>query len=503
MTADSFPDAPLGLHDPAGFRLATGRDAGDALGPAARFLFRDETIAVPKAPRPGLPPLVWLAAPERRTGAVLDPGGQAVEWGGRRERLQLAPRIALNRSYADASTFAWLEGRTVTLRGIPRPPDAFEARTIWPDDWRLDRDAPLAPLDTPRGAALALRAFVRADRGGVRVPFSTRLLWARDPGKREWAGRPVVGVMVNGAQGDDDEAWGGHFAIVTGRLGADGRIADLLAANFYSLDVESEKGILAAPVPLDNYLADLNAGQAWYRPSVLALAILADDRAARVVDETLARVYPAFWSRRLPYRHATMNCAAISVDALRAMGWPVPSRLNAGRALAWVAMPAKLARTGRLEAARDAFEYLAEDPVRLFPAAAFEECAADLLRLATKGARSGDGPLARHLAEDALALVALRVPQIPSSRAFGSFPVASPREYLEAWPPDPADAQLIPLPPRVFPPESIEPAPPAPKRRPSDFAVALETITGVLPLAWLMGAAWRAVRPKGKPRLGE
>ena len=503
MTDDSLPDAPLGLHDPAAFRLATGKSAGETLAPTTRFLFRDETIAVPVAPDPSVPPLVWIAAPQRRIGAFVSSDGKAIEAGGLRERLELVPKIALNRSYADASTFAWLAGRSLTVRGTARPPDAFEARTLWPDDWRLDPNSPLAPLETPRGEALAVRSFVRADGGGARSPFATRVLWARDPGKRDWVGRPVLGVMVNGSQGDDDEAWGGHFAIVTGRLGVDGRIADLLAANFYSLDVESEKGILAAPVPLDNYLADLNAGQAWYRPSALVLAILADDRAAALADETLARVYPAFWSRRLPYRHTTMNCAAISVDALRTMGWPVPSRTNAWRSLAWLALPAKLAQTGRLDAARDAFEYLAEDPVRLFPAAAFEECAADLLRLATKGVRSGDGPLADRLAKDMLALVALRVPQIPSSRAFGSFPVASPREYLDAWPPDPADAQLVPLPPRAFPPESAGAAPPVPKRRPSDLAVALGTLTGVLPLAWLLGVLWRAVRPGAKPRLRE
>ena len=76
--------------------------------------------------------------------------------------------------------------------------------------------------------------------------------------------------MVNGAQGDDDEAHGGHFALVTGRTQPDGAIGDWLVNNFYSLDVESEKGILAAPLPLDNYLADLNSGQGWYRPVVHA-----------------------------------------------------------------------------------------------------------------------------------------------------------------------------------------------------------------------------------------
>ena len=80
--------------------------------------------------------------------------------------------------------------------------------------------------------------------------------------------------MLNGAQGDDDEAHAGHFALVTGRVQDDGAIGDWLVNNFYTLDTESEKGILAAPVPLDNYLADLNAGQAWYRPSYMLVAVL-------------------------------------------------------------------------------------------------------------------------------------------------------------------------------------------------------------------------------------
>ena len=87
--------------------------------------------------------------------------------------------------------------------------------------------------------------------------------------------------MVNGAQGDDDEAHGGHFALVTGRTQPDGAIGDWLVNNFYSLDIESEKGILAAPVPLDNYLADLNSGQGWYRPSYMLVAVLARRRARR------------------------------------------------------------------------------------------------------------------------------------------------------------------------------------------------------------------------------
>ena len=38
--------------------------------------------------------------------------------------------------------------------------------------------------------------------------------------------------------------------------------------------------ILAAMLPLDNYLADVNSGQSWYRPSYMLVAVLRNDRAA-------------------------------------------------------------------------------------------------------------------------------------------------------------------------------------------------------------------------------
>ena len=154
-----------------------------------------------------------------------------------------------------------------------------------------------------------------------------------------WAGKPVIGLMVNGAQGDDDEAHGGHFAIVTGRVQADGSIDDWLVNNFYSLDVESEKGIIAAPVPLDNYLADLNSGQGWYRPTTMLVAVLDDERAAVLVQSALNRVFNQFYRHQLVYYHPNQNCASISVDTLRALGWDVPARGPSSRVLAWLAYP--------------------------------------------------------------------------------------------------------------------------------------------------------------------
>jgi hypothetical protein len=441
--------------------------------------------------------MVWIAAPQRLAGAKISGDGRNIEAAGTGMPLELVPKIPLNRSYANASTFAYLSRRPVTVRGETLPSGHFRARTFWPEDWRLDDQAPVVPLPATATPDLAVRGLMRgAPRGGAESAFATQVLWERRPGKRDWSGRAVIGVMVNGAQGDDDEAWGGHFALVTGRLPADGRLSDLLVANFYSLEVESEKGILAAPVPLDNYLGDLNSGQAWYRPSYIAFALLEDDRAAHRVQGAMNRLYLQFWRRQLNYQHSTMNCASISIDALRALGWGVPDRGPASTALAWLSIPAMIFKEGKVSVARTTYEYLTEDRTRLMPSAAFEESVADLLRLAREGARPADGRLAQWLAQDLVAIVGVRVPQLPSSRKFGTWPVANPREYLGAVPRDPADAQVVPVPPRAFPESLRDPdiLPPA-MRRSTPPLIAWAAI-GVLLAAWVAGFLWRLVKPR-------
>jgi hypothetical protein len=511
------PDAPLGPYFPAGFRLATGATAGETVHPAARFLFAEETIAIPSTPpfaeysrgvdpfedirawsgSPGplaAPPLVWIAAPERRTGVLVAPDGRSFRAGSATVPLALAPRIALNRSWADASTFEYLAARTLTLRGEIRPGGEFVARTLWPEDWRVDERAPAVNLAASRTPRLAIRGLLRsAPRGGATSPPETHPIWERARGERDWAGRPVLAFILDGAQGDDDEAWGGHFALATGRLPADGRLSDLLVANFYTLDSESEKGTLPAPVPLDNYLADVNSGQNWYRPSYVMLAVLRDARTMELVQGALNRIYLQFWRHQLEYRHSSMNCATISVDLLRALGWGLHARGPSDRLRAWLAIPAKVFTEGRLAPARTAYEYLTEDRTRLMPAAAFEEAVFSLLQLA-RGAEPPEGKLATMLAEDVQALVGVRLPQIPSSRAIGTWPAANPREYVNALPADPADLKVIPVPPRPFPPELRDADLLPPRRRSSDLPVIAWTLTGILPLAWLAGAAWRLVR---------
>ena len=511
--ADASADAALGPYRADDFVVTTGDAA--PIAPAPKLYFAKEWIAAPRegvpvsghtrgtsadddvrawagteeaAARPGArPPLVWIGAPEKIRTARLSPDARRIATPDGERALRLAPRLDSNRSWFDESSAAFYAARAVSARGVTRGED-FEARTLWPEDFRIDEGAPLAPLPDGQPVADALRALVRADGGGARSPFLVRPLWERAPGTRSWAGKPAIVVMVNGAQGDDDEAWGGHFAIGTGRIGPDGAIADLLIDNFYSLDVVSEKGILAAPVPLDGYLADLNSGQAWYRPSAMLVAVLAGDEAPALVQGAFNRVYAQFWRHQLPYVHSTMNCAGISVDTLRALGLEVapeePGALS--RAAGWLAIPWTLATERSLRTARIAYEYLATDRTRLFPAVAFETVGAELLRLAGAPAPVGGDGLPAVLARDLDAIVYLRVPQLPSSRAFGSWPVATPAEYRGRVPKDPQDAQIVPVPPRPFPSNLRDDDLRPEAARPSDLPLRIWTVIGVI--ATLAGA---------------
>jgi hypothetical protein len=466
----------LGLYPAGGFGVGTAQTGVTPASRQAAWYFRQETVAVPLAgaAQPSLergvpafaelarwaaardaaapvdpPPLVWLAAPQRLTAARVAPGGKTVSTAQGEQPLQLVPKLALNRSWVDASTWAFFEKRELSLRGTATA-EGFVARTLWPDDFRLGPMAPPSRALPDGSPAEALRSLTREEpQGGARSPFAAMTLWQRPGSAADWVGRPVIGLMVNGAQGDDDEAHGGHFAIVTGRVQADGSIGDWLVNNFYSLDVESEKGILAAPVPLDNYLGDLNSGQGWYRPSTMLVAVLRDDRAAALVQSGLNRVFQQFYRHQLVYYHPNQN----SVDTLRALGWEVPARGPTSRALAWAAYPVVAVKDLSIAKAELAFDYLRTDQTRLLPAAALEQAFASLWALGPGGGQADPGRLAQWLADDLQALAFVRFPQFPSSRAFGNAPAISTWEYRTLVPSDPAMAQIVPVPLRPFPAE--------------------------------------------------
>ncbi len=487
--------ADLGLYAADDFRITTGRCTDCPAIRQALWYFERETIAVAKEGRPvarfvrGLrfdedlaawlgardelaqlefPPLVWIAAPHLATGARLTGDLDGLVTGFGPLSFRLAPKIPLNRSYFDDSSARFFVGREIKVRGTVTS-GAIVARTLWPEDFRLSVAPPARPAPLHAPPAIALRARMRAEKnGGAMSPYAIETLWQRPGSNADLRGRAVLAFMINGAQGDDDEAHAGHFALVTGRVQSDGAIGDWLVNSFYTLDTESEKGILAAPVPLDDYLADLNAGQNWYRPSYMLVAVLSAGRAAALVQSALGRVYNQFYRHQIVYYHPTTNCTSLSIDTLRALGWDVPARGQTSRLLAWAGFPLLALKERSIAKARVAFDYLCADQTRLLPAAAAEEIFGSLLDLGTGDAMKAPagGPLAQMLARDLDALVFVRFPQFPSSRAWGDAPAATVPEYKERLPRDPAMAKVVPVPPRQLPRCAARPGP-APSAAPA------------------------------------
>ncbi|HYR00006.1 MAG TPA: hypothetical protein VET86_08180 [Casimicrobiaceae bacterium] len=510
--------ADLGPFPSSDFVVTPGAAADGAI-PQARWYFRDQTVAVPAPGRrvagfargvsvdedlrswaarhdpeapPDRPSLVWIASPEVVTHATLDAEAGVLATPEGALPFRLVPKIPLNRSYFDASSAAYFRARPVKARGT-FDGGTFVARTLWPEEVRLDALPPLRPLRAGTAPAVALRERMRADpRGGAQTPFTAETLWRRPGISGDLLGRSVVAFMVNGAQGDDDEAHAGHFAIVTGRVQPDGAIGDWLANNFYTLDAESEKGILAAPVPLDDYLADLNAGQGWYRPSYLVVALLARPRAPALLQSGLARVYNQFWRHQLVYYHPSRNCTSISVDALRALGFPISARAATPRPLAGLALPWLVLRERSLPKAMLACDYAVEDPARLLPAAALEEITTRLFALA--GGAAAEGVLAAMIAADLDALVYLQIPQLPSSRAVGDAPVVSLHEYRARLPRHPGDYKIVPVPPRPFPASLRDPDLLPPPVSTSEIFLTFWLVLSVFGIPWALARWWRRAR---------
>ncbi|MDD5628666.1 MAG: hypothetical protein PHU21_06350, partial [Elusimicrobia bacterium] len=100
----------VGLYPEDDFVLGTGR-CESCRGPVeGKWYLLDEVIATPKA---GPPALVWIGSHELIEGAVLSADGRSVRLrDGSVLALELTPQIASNRSYFDASSLAFYQGRT-------------------------------------------------------------------------------------------------------------------------------------------------------------------------------------------------------------------------------------------------------------------------------------------------------------------------------------------------------------------------------------------------------
>lgn len=439
MISPALEHGAFGLYPAREFRIPPidCRDCGPPA--AALWYFRDELIAVPRASADGdadaradagaeLPPLVWLGAPEVVDGATVANDGTALVKDGAELPLQIAAPLPSNTAYADRSTLRFFAGRSVRARGITRVENGravFVARTLWPSDARIDARR-LDPRPLRRNELIA--TLIEAEWGGrTEDRFPARLLFERRGAPRDWAGKAVLAFVLSGAQGDDDGSRVGHLAIATGRFGANGEWRDWLVNDFYPLDDPSPKGILSAPVPIDDYLFDFNSGQLYYRPAYMLVAVLGDAGLAVSVQTALQQTMLRYYCRAFDFDLARHNSTALGIDSLRALGWRIPETGPTSVLAALLAAPLVALGERSVTSGEQLYAALTQEKTRLLPRVAFEALGEDLLTLVAQGGRPGDAAteLERRLAADVDAVLFVRLPQVPSSRRVGTFPERS------------------------------------------------------------------------------
>jgi hypothetical protein len=415
--------------------------------------FRDEVIATPRS---GAPRIVWLGSRETFDGAVISDDGRSVTLpGGEVVGFGLVPKYERNLSYFDESSLRYLRGRPLRLRGEfaeVAGQKVFVARTLWPEDFRIDAAA-LKKVDA--SGPQDIDALVAQGKGGARGPFQSVLLWENPAAGRDFAGKAVMGFMLNGAQGDDDETHAGHFSMFTGRYDPSGSIADWMFDNFYDMDEVSEKTIIAGLVPTDKYLGDLNSGQNWYRPTDMLVMVMKDDRVPLEIQELFNQRYADYYAHKITYDVHHNPCVALVVDVLRQDGWKFPEKGRTPHPIAEILKKIIQLKAGK-EAARKVFDTIREEPTRQFPRQAFDMLGGDLLRMeGVYGAETVGrdfSPLEKRIKEDMVALIYLRVPQFPSSRPFGRDAAGDVFEYGRRLPKDMSKFRTIVNPKRPYPP---------------------------------------------------
>jgi hypothetical protein len=147
-----------------------------------------------------------------------------------------------------------------------------------------------------------------------------------------------------------------------------------------------------------------------------------------------------------------------------------------------------------LASGQSAYDYLKTERTELLPFAAFNAIGDDLLGRVTAGQASG--VLEAQLGDDLEALLFVRIPQFPSSRAFGSDPVLSLREYQQRAPANRADWQIVPVPPRLFPAALRDPSAPR-ERKPASVKATWVWAAAATSLALLTAIAVRRRRARG------
>ncbi len=99
------------------------------------------------------------------------------------------------------------------------------------------------------------------------------------------------------------------------------------------------------------------------------------------------------------------------------------------------------------------------------------------------------------VADDVEAILFVRFPQFPSSRAFGDAPVVTPWEYRSRLP---AVPQVVPVPDRPFPDALRDADLLPPPRPPSAYAAAIWGVLLVVGIPMFLYRQWKRWRERAR-----
>ncbi|MBB3224207.1 hypothetical protein [Pseudoduganella umbonata] len=160
--------------------------------------------------------------------------------------------------------------------------------------------------------------------------------------------------------------------------------------------------------------------------------MLNNERTAAAFQGGVQRVMNQLYRHDFHYRHASANCAGVSIDVFDSLGWH--SETGATAPLKSIAAYAYTAASeGSLRNGRNIYDYLNEEQTRLLPVVAFEAAGLDLLRIVgATGTQRVFTCYEQQLRSDVDAIFLVCIPQVPSSRATGSAPVFSLNDSARA-----------------------------------------------------------------------
>lgn len=503
LSSPALSQNMLGLYEKEKFTDQTGKCQDCGPTKQSLWYFENETIAIAKdknkiaslqgvdrhkdlsefnqknkyQPDNSLPAVIWTGSKDIVVGTLNKDATKIVLDNGKELDFKIVDKISTNLSYYNEKSVQFFANKKVTVRGTLKE-NQLVARTIWLDSFNL----PTQVESLNKNQKADIEELVRSSHN---KEMNYKVLWTKNNKAVSIANKPVISFVLNGAQGDDDEAHGGHFAVATGFVGEKGQWNDWLVNNFYGLNSHSEKGITASILPMDAYQADLNSGQSWYRPSYMLVAVLKDKKTSQIYQENINRVFNHFYSHHFQYDHALANCSGINVDTLRELGWEIPKTGGESTLKAAAALPYISIKDRSLDNGKKAFDYLNTEMTNLYPSVAFKAIGEDLLNRIVKNEQLKSN-FEKQLMNDIEAIIYVELPQFPSSRATGTYPIFSLDEYMKRVPEDKKDWKIVPVEPRVFP-EHLKNKEALKKfMKPSDYAFMTELIIVIFMLIGLV-----------------